>query len=376
MTVPNLDNVDEYRSLTDAIQQARSTGLTRAYDNVNAVLNPREVRDGFAQLVSAGINTTVANNQRINALYASIRDEGAVTSAHVSEALGIFEDQMANPWQPERDHQAVASRLDSMLGTGAQFNIASGVTSRDGDDLTWMQDTIRELHANPSMPVPTNDDLRTELEALWIEHTVSTRALLSHGHANEVRELLDEVDTNLRAFDDGEVPPDSDELKGVIFDAVTRAAIPYQESPLSMEETTRQLRNVGLDIPDLDLKNIGARTGIRPLTTEEVTKALDVPDSGTAPEVTLYTTPECMACMATKRTLDKAGVEYENIDLTEHPELVETFKSRGLQRAPIVEADGDRWAGHNPSKLQEHGLDYRTRQQRAAGTGTESGVER
>lgn len=91
-------------------------------------------------------------------------------------------------------------------------------------------------------------------------------------------------------------------------------------------------------------------------------------------EVTVYTTPECVGCAATKRALDKAGVEYEEIPLQEHPDLVQQFKKQGLAQAPIVETkDGDRWAGFNPGKLRQHGLNHRSRQQRSGEAGRDTG---
>lgn len=300
--------------------------------------------------------------------------------------------------------------------------------------------------------VPTT----AQLEAVWIEQTVSVRTLLNHGHATEVRNLLAEVDENLEAWNDGGVAPGSEEVIGSLYDAVTRAAIPYGAAPIFVDEITRQLRdNVGIDVPALDLDTIAQRTGITALTHDELARHLDPQAEPTAPEhvrsvatarlevrraiasisedaesarnhlsdanerlttalqqmgaptsadvaqaqesvqkatenvstitetaqraeaeVTIYTTPDCVACAATKRALDKAGVAYDSIDLSEHPELVEMFKAQGLQRAPIVEAEGDRWAGHNPVKLREHGLDYRSRQQRSTNTGRDGGLNR
>ena len=93
--------------------------------------------------------------------------------------------------------------------------------------------------------------------------------------------------------------------------------------------------------------------------------------------VTVYPKPRCVQCDATKRALNKAGVEFEEINLQDHPELVEMFKQQGLAQAPIVETkEGDRWAGYNPAKLKEHGLDYRSRQQRDPGAGTDTGYSR
>ncbi|MGO1699857.1 MAG: glutaredoxin domain-containing protein, partial [Micrococcaceae bacterium] len=91
-------------------------------------------------------------------------------------------------------------------------------------------------------------------------------------------------------------------------------------------------------------------------------------------EATVYTTPDCPGCFATKRALDKAGVEYDEIDLSTRPDLVQQFKRQNLAQSPIVETqDGDRWAGYNPSKMREHGLDHRSRQQRAGETGRDTG---
>lgn len=242
----------------------------------------------------------------------------------------------------------------------------------------------------PQKDAGSTDVTREKLEANWIETTISTRTLLSHGHTDEVRAFIDELDENLASMDDGGVPPGSDELEGVIYDAVSRAAIPYGTPPLSIEETTRQLRNAGLTIPDLDLATLATRTGITALTPEEFARPLDAPSAAqqsienvtaaqdttqtAEPGVTIYTTPDCPGCMATKRALDKAGVAYDAIDLSERPDLVQAFKAQGLRQSPIVEADGDRWTGYNPSKLREHGLDYRSRQGR--GTDTTGGIER
>lgn len=82
-------------------------------------------------------------------------------------------------------------------------------------------------------------------------------------------------------------------------------------------------------------------------------------------EVTVYAQPNCMGCAATERALKKADVAYEKIDLSERPDLIEMFKGQGLTQAPVVTtSSGDAWSGYNPSKLREHGLDHRSRQQR------------
>ena len=70
-------------------------------------------------------------------------------------------------------------------------------------------------------------------------------------------------------------------------------------------------------------------------------------------EVTVYTTPGCVGCTATKKALDKAGVAYETIDLSSRPDLVSQFRAEGLRQAPIIEApDGTRTSGFNPDRIK------------------------
>ena len=72
-----------------------------------------------------------------------------------------------------------------------------------------------------------------------------------------------------------------------------------------------------------------------------------------APELTVYTTPNCPGCKMTRRQLDKAGVAYEAVDLSSRPDLVERFRAEGLRQAPIIEtSDGQRTAGFNPSRIK------------------------
>ena len=51
--------------------------------------------------------------------------------------------------------------------------------------------------------------------------------------------------------------------------------------------------------------------------------------------VTVYTKPRCVQCTATKRTLDKAGVEFVEVDLTADTEALEHLKALGYSQAPL-----------------------------------------
>lgn len=68
--------------------------------------------------------------------------------------------------------------------------------------------------------------------------------------------------------------------------------------------------------------------------------------------VTVWSTPNCVQCMMTKRELDKRGIEYVAKDLTENPEKLEEFKAQGLLQAPIVETDIKVWSGFRLDKIK------------------------
>lgn len=72
--------------------------------------------------------------------------------------------------------------------------------------------------------------------------------------------------------------------------------------------------------------------------------------------ITVYTQPACGQCMATKRKLDKLGLDYRVVDVAEPDQedardyVVNTL---GYATAPVVEVDGDdHWGGYHPGKLE------------------------
>lgn len=144
------------------------------------------------------------------------------------------------------------------------------------------------------------------------------------------------------------------------------------------EKLTHALQDM---TPSQGRENVTAAQESLQQASEKVTAVAETAEKVDA-EVAVYTTDGCPGCFATKRALDKAGVEYEEIRLQDHPELVAQFK-RQLGKegekvtAPFVQTrDGDLWAGYRPDKLKEHGLDHRTRQQRSGETGRDTGYGR
>ena len=82
------------------------------------------------------------------------------------------------------------------------------------------------------------------------------------------------------------------------------------------------------------------------------------------PAITVHTTTNCQMCRATKRKLDKAGIEYQTIDVSqeEYGDLADAIRERAneLDTAPIMpyvtvydehNTLTDEWFGFNPDKI-------------------------
>ncbi|WHS51371.1 glutaredoxin-like protein NrdH [Rothia sp. SD9660Na] len=67
--------------------------------------------------------------------------------------------------------------------------------------------------------------------------------------------------------------------------------------------------------------------------------------------VTVYTKPACVQCNMTYRALDKLGVQYNTVDITEDPAALELIKDMGYLQAPVVIAGEDHWSGFQPDKI-------------------------
>lgn len=60
--------------------------------------------------------------------------------------------------------------------------------------------------------------------------------------------------------------------------------------------------------------------------------------------VTVYSKPSCVQCNATCRALDKKGVEYQTIDISQNAEALEYVRSLGYVQAPVVVTGQDHWS--------------------------------
>ena len=68
--------------------------------------------------------------------------------------------------------------------------------------------------------------------------------------------------------------------------------------------------------------------------------------------ITLYTKPACIQCNATKKALDRAGLDYEQVDVSTDDEARDYVLALGYLQAPVVEADGEHWSGFRPERIK------------------------
>lgn len=68
--------------------------------------------------------------------------------------------------------------------------------------------------------------------------------------------------------------------------------------------------------------------------------------------ITVYTQPACVQCTATHRALDKAGLEYESVDLTTDVGALDRVKELGFLQAPVVVTETTSWAGFRPDLIK------------------------
>nr|DAP78763.1 MAG TPA: glutaredoxin-like protein [Bacteriophage sp.] len=80
---------------------------------------------------------------------------------------------------------------------------------------------------------------------------------------------------------------------------------------------------------------------------------------GVTMTVTVYSTPNCVACRQTKRLLARQGTPYVEAHISEAPYTISELKELGYQTAPFVQvldSTGgliDEWAGFKPDRIKE-----------------------
>src|SRR5690348_15396227 len=68
--------------------------------------------------------------------------------------------------------------------------------------------------------------------------------------------------------------------------------------------------------------------------------------------VTVYTKPACVQCNATYKALDKAGIAYTKVDITQDPVARDHVMGLGYLQAPVVVSGQDHWSGFRPDRIK------------------------
>ena len=68
--------------------------------------------------------------------------------------------------------------------------------------------------------------------------------------------------------------------------------------------------------------------------------------------ITVYTKPACVQCNATYKALDREGLTYDIVDITEVPEARDYVMALGYLQAPVVVAEHDHWSGFRPDRIK------------------------
>lgn len=87
--------------------------------------------------------------------------------------------------------------------------------------------------------------------------------------------------------------------------------------------------------------------------------------------VTVYTKPGCVQCNATYKTMDKKGINFTPVDVTQDSSAFEKASSFGVTSMPIVvvEKEGEvvnYWGGFNPDKIEQTAIDIKALASEAA----------
>ena len=67
--------------------------------------------------------------------------------------------------------------------------------------------------------------------------------------------------------------------------------------------------------------------------------------------VVIYSKPACVQCTATVQEMDRKGIDYKYVDLTEDDSAMETVTNLGYRQVPVVVAGEDHWSGFRPDKI-------------------------
>lgn len=74
-------------------------------------------------------------------------------------------------------------------------------------------------------------------------------------------------------------------------------------------------------------------------------------------QITVFTKSACQACEATKKALDRAGLDYDVIDVSDNLARQQALRECGFRQMPVVEVsngeDYRSWEGFRPDLIKQ-----------------------
>lgn len=67
--------------------------------------------------------------------------------------------------------------------------------------------------------------------------------------------------------------------------------------------------------------------------------------------ITVYSKPACVQCTATTRALDRKGLAYSIVDISQDAEAYARVTALGYRQVPVVVAGDAHWAGFRPDMI-------------------------
>lgn len=68
--------------------------------------------------------------------------------------------------------------------------------------------------------------------------------------------------------------------------------------------------------------------------------------------VIVYSQPNCVQCDSTKRLMDREGIEYTSIDVTQDKEAYDYVVGLGYKQVPVVVAGDEHWSGFRAERVK------------------------
>lgn len=67
--------------------------------------------------------------------------------------------------------------------------------------------------------------------------------------------------------------------------------------------------------------------------------------------ITVYSKSACVQCTATTRALDRQGIDYRIVDISEDSDGFALVQGLGYRQVPVVVAGERHWAGFRPDMI-------------------------